>query len=177
MPTARLAPDRLGTSTTASNWRNHAACKGMPLDVFFPTSQGDHCSAARKICTPCPVATYCLDDALAAGTDLAGIWAGTSQKQRRAILRGQPIPTDDKKDTPPSRKPTVERNSPLKNQAIALYRQARPLYTNNSSCYRAVAEQLGVRPQTVSDWIRKKRPTRPQQPATRPQTQKANPKP
>ena len=65
-----------------TDWRTHAACRGTPVEVFFP-EHGESTSAAKAICATCPVTVDCLAEAT---TDYGyvtwGVWAGTSMRQR-----------------------------------------------------------------------------------------------
>lgn len=60
----------------------NCAKPGVDPDVFFDDGRGSR-SAARRICTGCPVYTECLEYAVE--TDEQGVWAATSQRERRAI--------------------------------------------------------------------------------------------
>ena len=77
-PTARIERDD-------SVWMLRARCRGMNPSVFFPTD-GAGFEAARRICTECPVRAECLEYALANQID-QGAWGGTSERERRRILR------------------------------------------------------------------------------------------
>jgi WhiB family redox-sensing transcriptional regulator len=70
-------------------WQRHAACRGLSGEesraIFFP-SRGDSIDEARAICERCPVTQECLDFALA--NNCIGVWAGTSDRQRRRLRRG-----------------------------------------------------------------------------------------
>ena len=44
------------------------------------------CRSAQKICADCPVKLACLEYALANRVD-HGVWGGTSERERRRILR------------------------------------------------------------------------------------------
>ena len=69
-------------------WQREAACRGLSLAesqaIFFP-SRGDSIDEARAICRRCPVTDECLDFALA--NNCIGVWAGTSDRQRRLLRR------------------------------------------------------------------------------------------
>lgn len=68
-------------------WREHAKCKGMELDQFFP-ERGIPYSKIRevkKICFSCPVKVECLEMILNAENDNYGIFGGTTPKERRQI--------------------------------------------------------------------------------------------
>lgn len=70
------------------SWRKQATCRRpeYPTWMFFP-ARGDSrtIAAAREVCARCPVADQCLDFALA--TNAEGVWAGTSERQRRALRK------------------------------------------------------------------------------------------
>lgn len=90
----------------ADEWKSEALCRrfldsrGDPdsldpidvlrrreaLEIWFPESR-DRPVIARRYCANCPVATECLREALAGTRDRAGIFAGTSEKQRRTLRR------------------------------------------------------------------------------------------
>jgi WhiB family redox-sensing transcriptional regulator len=67
-----------GADTT---WMEHAACGDADQAPFFP-SRGESSDKARAICRRCPVRVPCLEYALAAN-ERHGVWAGTSERQRR----------------------------------------------------------------------------------------------
>lgn len=67
-----------------NQWRNHAACRSFPPDIFFP-GLGESPELAMSICAECPVREICLEENL---EEFAGIYGGTSGRQRR-ILREQ----------------------------------------------------------------------------------------
>lgn len=71
-------------STTA--WMKLGNCRNYPPDVFFP-SDGVGVDRARKICNAdCPVKEQCLEYALAHRIE-HGVWGGTSERERRRILK------------------------------------------------------------------------------------------
>jgi WhiB family transcriptional regulator, redox-sensing transcriptional regulator len=65
-------------------WWDSAACRGLDLAAWFP-NRGDATKAAKAICASCPVREDCLEFALAAPESLAGIFAGTTPRDRRRI--------------------------------------------------------------------------------------------
>ena len=70
-------------------WRDQAACIGHPIDWWFPPKGGSTAPEARKakaICAECPVRAECLEHAVTT-PEMVGIWAGTSERQRRALRR------------------------------------------------------------------------------------------
>lgn len=64
-----------------ASWRAQAACRGLDPNYWFP-EKGQSTATAKAICHDCPVRKPCLAFALADPT-LAGIWGGTSARQRR----------------------------------------------------------------------------------------------
>lgn len=67
--------------------RTHAACRGMSTDIFFP-DRGRSATPAKTICMACPVRAACLAYALR-HHDRDGVLGGTSEKDRRVLLRRQ----------------------------------------------------------------------------------------
>lgn len=71
------------------NWREYAACRGMPVDEFF-AERGDSAGRIKKakaICKNCPVKRACLVVALQQDPDSWGVFGGTTAKTRRIIRR------------------------------------------------------------------------------------------
>ena len=68
-----------------AEWTAQAKCRDMDPAVFFP-SDGIGVQAAQRICVECPVKSECLEYALADRVD-HGVWGGTSERERRRILR------------------------------------------------------------------------------------------
>lgn len=66
-----------------AGWWGHALCSQTDPDLFFPKN-GDSgaARAARRICARCPVLEPCRDWALRQ-PNLAGIWGGMSERERR----------------------------------------------------------------------------------------------
>ena len=65
-------------------WRDHAACLGAPVDLFFP-GKGRSASAAKEICATCRVESECAAWAAAQPRDLPGVWGGLSGRDRRRM--------------------------------------------------------------------------------------------
>ncbi len=72
-----------------AEWTARAKCRDMDPAVFFP-SDGIGVQVAQRICVDCPVKAECLEYALADRVD-HGVWGGTSERERRRILRHRRI--------------------------------------------------------------------------------------
>ena len=72
-----------------TEWTEHAACRGMDPDIFFPT-EGDTYARARAICDGCEVRDDCLDESLSLpwSEDRAGMFGGLTPRER-VPLRAQ----------------------------------------------------------------------------------------
>lgn len=69
-------------------WRSRAACAGHHHELFFPIGEGAQQSVihAREICGNCSAMDDCLEYALETN-QLAGIWGGTTEDERRSLRR------------------------------------------------------------------------------------------
>lgn len=67
------------------SWRQHAACRGVDPDIFYPASEED-AEAAKAICAECPVRQACLEYALA-NRERDGVWGGATERERRRMVR------------------------------------------------------------------------------------------
>jgi hypothetical protein len=68
-------------------WHARALCR-LPEcspELWFPEGN-DPTGLAVLVCHHCPVIDQCRDFALAQGGELQGIWAGTTQRERRRLL-------------------------------------------------------------------------------------------
>lgn len=86
-----------------AGWRARAACRDWPTELFFPKRGADKrsdehlASIARSVCATCPVRPPCLmvalgfesreESGLPRPSQLAGIWGGTNERERRALRR------------------------------------------------------------------------------------------
>lgn len=71
----------------SATWRKRAACRGVDVEVFFPETDDDaEAEAAKAVCQQCPVRQACLEHALA-HREREGVWGGTTERERRRILR------------------------------------------------------------------------------------------
>lgn len=69
----------------AGEWKAFGACRGLDPGVWYPEA-GESSAAAKAICDTCPVEDVCLEMALA-NRERYGVWGGTSEVERRGILR------------------------------------------------------------------------------------------
>jgi WhiB family transcriptional regulator, redox-sensing transcriptional regulator len=70
-----------------ATWRKRAACRGIDVEIFYPaTDEDDDAEPAKAVCAECPVRQTCLEHALA-HREREGIWGGTTERERRRILR------------------------------------------------------------------------------------------
>ena len=66
-------------------WRDHAACRGIDPDVFYPVTD-EEAEPAKTVCDRCTVRTACLEWAL--GTrEKDGVWGGATERERRRMIR------------------------------------------------------------------------------------------
>lgn len=77
----------MGVAMSASEitWRQHGACNGLDPSIFFPESE-EASDEAKSICAECMVRIACLEHALAR-REKDGVWGGTTDKERRRIIR------------------------------------------------------------------------------------------
>lgn len=69
---------------TGTNWQQYGLCRETDPEIFFP-EKGSPQADAKRTCLSCEVRTQCLEYALEYGE--RGIWGGTSDAERRRILR------------------------------------------------------------------------------------------
>lgn len=68
-------------------WTRRAACKDVPVEVFYPDSkQPEAYDEAKKICRSCPVEQLCLDWAVRSN-DMEGMHGGKTPDEQRAERR------------------------------------------------------------------------------------------
>lgn len=68
-----------------NEWMADGNCAAQPPGTFFP-SDGAGVEVAKRICATCEVRVVCLEYALHNRID-HGVWGGTSERERRRILR------------------------------------------------------------------------------------------
>jgi WhiB family redox-sensing transcriptional regulator len=76
----------LDTDTEVDAWKADALCAQTDPEAFFP-EKGGSTREAKRICIGCPVREECLDYALE-HDERFGIWGGLSERERRALKRG-----------------------------------------------------------------------------------------
>jgi len=74
---------------TTANWMDEGTCRNLSPTTFFP-SDGVGVEVAKRICATCPVIDTCLEYALENHID-HGVWGGTSERQRRRILKARGV--------------------------------------------------------------------------------------
>lgn len=97
-------------------WMLRAQCVDMDLNIFFPGPGRLGAADTKKavaVCERCPVRQACLDYALE-HPDMAGVWGGTSHRERVRILKGAtprryapPQPTKETRMTDPDQSDTI----------------------------------------------------------------------
>lgn len=94
---AGLAPDDddAGDGRIAQDlsWHDDGLCAQADPEAFFP-EKGGSTRQAKSVCRRCPVIDTCLQYALDNG-ERFGIWGGKSERERREILNGGIIETED----------------------------------------------------------------------------------
>lgn len=66
-------------------WRDHAACRGLDPEIFYPVSD-EEADQAKIVCSACAVRQACLEHALGS-RERDGVWGGATEKERRRIIR------------------------------------------------------------------------------------------
>jgi len=66
-------------------WRDHAACRGIDPEIFYPVSD-EEADPAKTICDNCSVRTLCLEYALTS-RERDGVWGGATERERRRMIR------------------------------------------------------------------------------------------
>lgn len=64
-------------------WTEYAACREVPSSLFFP-EKGESSRPAKLVCRGCAVRDSCLE-AVLANPERFGVWAGLSERERRAL--------------------------------------------------------------------------------------------
>lgn len=85
--TAPVGPLLIDVFITAHvpEWYARGVCAQTDPEAFYP-QLGGSTVPAKKVCAICPVESQCREYALANG-EPHGVWGGTSEQDRRRILR------------------------------------------------------------------------------------------
>lgn len=75
-----------------TTWMARGNCTQQAPSTFFP-SDGVGVEIAKRLCEGCPVTEQCLEYALVNRID-HGVWGGTSERERRRILKQRRSPLD-----------------------------------------------------------------------------------
>jgi len=73
-------------------WRDRAACKGVPINVFYFESDEENrnlkkeTEKAKAFCKECPVAEQCLAYALNENIKF-GVWGGFTSRERGTLRK------------------------------------------------------------------------------------------
>ncbi len=88
-PTAPVtgSPVAVPTQPSPAQWYLRGACRGLESAVFYPDPDSEaDVARALEVCSGCAVLDACLDHALTR-RETTGIWGGTTERERRRILR------------------------------------------------------------------------------------------
>ena len=68
----------------AGDWKDLAACRGMPSGIFFSDRGKSHAvmDEVRAICAECPVVEDCRTEGM---HEAHGVWGGLTVRQRRKL--------------------------------------------------------------------------------------------
>ncbi len=79
--------DALATVDTSGQWYLQGACRGLDAATFYPDPDiVEDVARALAVCAGCDVRETCLAHALGR-RELTGIWGGTTERERRQVLR------------------------------------------------------------------------------------------
>lgn len=79
----------LSSGNHTEPWWDRALCLEVGSELFF-LEKGESAKPAKQVCAMCEVRTECLEDALKHG-DRFGVRGGMSERERLALMRGQPV--------------------------------------------------------------------------------------
>jgi WhiB family redox-sensing transcriptional regulator len=86
MPEAEIDVQRLPEHVSPPDtWQERSACYGLDPEIFFPTTE-EEAGLALSYCGVCPVKEMCLAWAVQSG-ERYGVWGGTTEQQRRRLVR------------------------------------------------------------------------------------------
>ena len=83
---------RLPPPDRSEKWEVDAACLDYDPELFFPQAGNIRGSRrAKAVCETCPVIDQCLNLAVQLGSELEGIWGGTTRYDRYLLRRGEQL--------------------------------------------------------------------------------------
>lgn len=127
-------------------WQDDALCAETDLEAFFP-DKGGSSNDAKRICSSCGVREKCLQFALAMDENPAGIWGGTSVRERRA-MREKPTPAPKREAKGLRREWTDEEDAILFEMAELANTIIGRRIKRNVSSIRKRRQTLGIPPST-----------------------------
>ncbi|MDG1465441.1 MAG: WhiB family transcriptional regulator [Acidimicrobiales bacterium] len=72
---------------TSGQWYLRSACRGLEASIFYPDPDvTEDVARALAVCAACEVREVCLAHALGR-REPTGIWGGTTERERRRVLR------------------------------------------------------------------------------------------
>jgi WhiB family redox-sensing transcriptional regulator len=66
-------------------WQEHARCRDLDVEMFFP-EKGRAARSAKRVCMECAVRVECLEYALRR-REPEGVWGGLTPTERRRLAR------------------------------------------------------------------------------------------
>jgi WhiB family redox-sensing transcriptional regulator len=70
--------------STGQEWQEHAACRAIPVELFFPHVEQES-DDAKAVCMECTVREPCLEFAIEA-SERFGVWGGLDPQERRSVV-------------------------------------------------------------------------------------------
>lgn len=77
----------MGRTAIDETWMDQANCVGTDPEAWFPGKGGRLTGIQKRVCDQCPVIDLCLEYALS--QKVRGIWGGTTEVQRKNMLRAR----------------------------------------------------------------------------------------
>lgn len=68
-------------------WQLRAACRTEPIEGFY-SGEAEDVRAAVALCRRCPVRMPCLEAAVDRA-EWFGVWGGTTERERRRLIRAR----------------------------------------------------------------------------------------
>jgi WhiB family transcriptional regulator, redox-sensing transcriptional regulator len=75
----------LHDAVSRDTWRQAAACRGYPAEMFYPETAAE-VAAAKRVCAGCKVRERCLELALR-NKEQYGVWGGMTERERARAIR------------------------------------------------------------------------------------------